>query len=203
MALGSELKQVRRRSGGRVHLVVDPAGDTQALCGVALKGGDYEMTERTVDCRNCLRRKDDPTRLSSAFFASDMGGRLLELSLEQARQRPRRRAGDAAEADSPTPARPRLRIQPDPDPGPEPEPEPEVFGELITAGFRHFAPDTFTSPAGVVVRLSGDRVAEVTFDGRFQMLRPDASTAVLRIGDVELACSAADGRLLGVCRRTS
>jgi len=193
MSLETELKQVRRLTGGRVHLGVEAEGDRQALCGAALEAGTYELTDRPADCRSCLRRKDDPTRLSSAFFASDQGSRLLELSLEQARRRPRRQ---------PAPGKPAVPPPSRRAPKPEPEPEPEVLGELYTAGFRRFAENTFTSPAGVIVHMSGERVADVTFEGRIQVRRSGAATVTLRAGDVDLTYSAKGGKLLGVCRKS-
>ena len=77
-----------------------------------------------------------------------------------------------------------------------------MHGELLTAGFRRFAENTFTSPAGVIVRMSGERVAEVTFEGKIQVRRSGAATITLRAGDVDLTYSAKGGQLLAVCRKS-
>lgn len=207
MALGVQLERVRSRTGERVHLAALAEGDIQTLCGLTFKAGAYAVTERPADCRTCLRRQDDPARISSALFASDQGARLLELSLQQARERretpSQRSAPDEAEI-----AQTRFRVlqgtepQPEPpaEPAREPEPEPEPVGELDPRGFRRFSDNTFTSPAGVIVRISRGRVAEVTYEGGVHLLRRAGDSLALRLGDVELTYSAAAGRLVGVAR---
>src|SRR5215469_4302717 len=105
MAVGIELEPVRRKTGGRVHLTphVPDSGPVTTLCGQTFPDGTYEATDAEADCRNCLRRRDDPARVSSAFFQSDVGAELLQRSLEQARARQREeRAAQPAR----TPAQP-------------------------------------------------------------------------------------------------
>src|SRR5215469_12271364 len=113
MAVGIELEPVRRKTGGRVHLTphVPDSGPVVTLCGQTFAEGTYEAADAEADCRNCLRRRDDPARVSSAFFESDVGAELLQRSLEQARarQRQERPARPARERGStePRPAAPK------------------------------------------------------------------------------------------------
>src|SRR5262249_13546838 len=89
MAVGIELERVQRKSGGRIHLTphVPDSGPAVTLCNQSFGEGTYRKTDEEADCRNCLRRRDDPARVSSAFFQSDVGAELLQRSLEEARTR--------------------------------------------------------------------------------------------------------------------
>src|SRR5215472_484512 len=174
MAVGIELEQVRRRTGGRVHLTphVPDSGPVVTLCGQTFAEGTYEATDAVADCRNCLRRRDDPARVSSAFFQSDVGAELLQRSLEQARarQREERRAPQAPEPHRTEPRRP---AAPKPAP-PRPEPrQPEVRELRSRTPLRPTFPDVYLSPEGVIVRAAGGGVEHVTFNGAVDVRRRD------------------------------
>src|SRR5215472_13990709 len=131
MAVGIVLEPVRRKTGGRIHLTphVPDSGPVVTLCGQTFAEGTYEAATEEADCRNCLRRRDDPARVSSAFFQSDVGAELLQRSLEQARarQREERRAppppppAPAAEVGRAAPRRPASRPAPTRAEPPQPE----------------------------------------------------------------------------------
>jgi uncharacterized cupin superfamily protein len=133
------------------------------------------------DCANCIRRSRDQSRISSAFFEQEEGSELLRLSLEQARAR-RPSKGQAA---APTSRRPNLRVVPPP---PPPPPVPDRVGELVTDGFKSKGQGVWTSPGGVIVRMTGedrDEFAELVFEGSVIVTRERAGVRV-RAGDVEI-----------------
>jgi hypothetical protein len=185
MAIGIELEPVRRKTGGRVHLTphVPDSGPVVTLCAQTFAEGTYEAADAEADCRNCLRRRDDPARVSSAFFQSDVGAELLQRSLEQARarQREERRA-------PPTPDRGRAEPRP-PAPKPAParveRPQPEVRELRSRTPLRPTFPDVYLSPEGVIVRAAGGGVEHVTFNGPVDLRRRDG-VLTIRVGDVVL-----------------
>jgi hypothetical protein len=171
-----------------VHLVphVPTSGPVATLCGQTLAEGTFQGWEGEADCRACVRRRDDPARVSSAFFQSDVGAELLQRSLEQAKER--RREG------TPAPERPQVRRPPARErpaaKGTEPaEPEPPaapVARELRSpARLRATFPDVYLSPEGVIVRVSDGSIGHVTFNGPVDVRRRD-DTVTIRIGDVVL-----------------
>ena len=83
MALSVELHSVRRRSGGKIHLVaaIPVEGPVTTLCDQVLKEETYRAVDAEADCTRCLKRKDDPARISSALFEAGLGESLLEMSL--------------------------------------------------------------------------------------------------------------------------
>lgn len=185
MAVGIELEQVRRRTGGRVHLTphVPDSGPVVTLCNQTFAEGTYEATDAEADCRNCLRRRDDPARVSSAFFQSDVGAELLQRSLEQARARQREERPAA-----PAPERVRAdarRAAPKPPPPRPAPPQPEVRELRSRTALRQTFPDVYLSPEGVIVRVAGGGVEHVTFNGPVDLRRRDGVLTV-RIGDVVL-----------------
>ena len=178
---GIRLESVRRKTGGRVHLTprVPRSGAVLALCGQTLAAGAYVRADVEADCANCIRRSADPSRISSAFFAQDEGSELLRLSLEQARLR--KPASKEHRNPAPRP-RPIVRVLPDP------PAVPERIGELATPGFKAAGLGVWRSPAGVVVRMSGEgraRFAELVFEGRTVATR-DGTGMTVRAGDVEV-----------------
>jgi hypothetical protein len=185
MAVGIELEQVRRKTGGRVHLTphVPDSGPVVTLCGQTFAEGTYEATAAEADCRNCLRRRDDPARVSSAFFQSDVGAELLQRSLEQARARQREErprpapVGDPGEPrrPGPKPAHPR----------PQPRQQPEVRELRSRTALRPTFPDVYLSPDGVIVRVAGGGIEHVTFNGPVDVRRRDG-VLTIRVGDVVL-----------------
>ncbi|TAN33299.1 hypothetical protein EPN29_05945 [bacterium] len=89
------LESIRLKTGGRVHLVprVPSSGPVTTMCGRNLPEKSFAAVATEADCANCVRRSQDPSRISGAFFAQEEGMELLRLSLEQARlRRPRRPA---------------------------------------------------------------------------------------------------------------
>ena len=177
------LESVRRKSGGRIHLTprLPKAGPVPTLCGQVLGEGTYTGTDGVADCANCIRRSKDQSRISSAFFEQDEGSELLKLSLEHARQRrPEKREGEPAAE-----RKPLLRIVPPPPPAPE---IPEEVGELATEGFKSSGQGVWRSPAGVIVRMAGerrDRFAELVWEGEV-VVRRERNALVVRAGDVEV-----------------
>ncbi len=174
------LESVRRKTGGRVHLTprVPRSGPVTTLCGKTLADGAYGSVDTEADCANCARRSTDPSRISSAFFESDEGSELLRLSLEQARfRKPASKAQPAV-----VQGKPAARSVP---PAPS---VPERVGELVTAGFKASGNGVWRSPAGVVVRMGGERrsrFAELIFEGSTIATRVDLGMR-LRAGDVEV-----------------
>jgi len=221
MATSVELERVRRKSGGRIHLTphVPETGTVVSLCNQSFAEGTYQKTEADADCRNCLRRRDDPARVSTAFFQSDVGAELLQRSLEQALARRVGRHTELSPATSgegvpgrptaPVPAKPASRGgkpgkgppvsgppvagQPEaptaagPRPAPPPSRQAPVIRELRSRiPLRKTFENVFTSPQGVIVRVSGDgSVDHVTFDGPVDVRRR-AGVITIRAGDVVL-----------------
>lgn len=195
MAVGIELERVRRKSGGRIHLTphVPDAGPAMTLCNQSFAEGTFLKTDEEADCRNCLRRRDDPARISSAFFQSDVGSELLQRSLEEARTR---RAARSAPERVPPPAPVRARAAPPASPTPPPispapaapvSPAAPAVRELRSrTPLRRTFENVFTSPQGVIVRVSKDgSVSHVTFDGPVDIRRRGGEITI-RVGDVEL-----------------
>lgn len=179
------LESVRRKSGGRVHLTprVPRTGPVTTLCGQVLGDGAYDASDMPPDCANCIRRSRDQSRISSAFFEQEEGSELLRLSLEQARARKPAEAGKPPAAER----KPNLRIVPDRPP--PPPPVPDRVGELVTDGFKSKGLGVWTSPAGVIVRMSGkdrEQFAELVFEGSVLVRREGAGMRI-RAGDVEVS----------------
>ena len=203
MAVGIELERVRRKSGGRIHLTphVPDAGPAVTLCNQSFAEGTFLKTDEEADCRNCLRRRDDPARISSAFFQSDVGSDLLQRSLEEARTR---RATRSAPERVPPPAVTARAAPPAPPTPPpiSPAPAAPVSPAAAAAPVSPAAPavrelrsrtplrrtfeNVFTSPQGVIVRVSKDgSVSHVTFNGPVDIRRRGGEITI-RAGDVLL-----------------
>lgn len=194
MAVGIELERVRRKSGGRVHLTphVPASGPVRSLCNQSLAEGTYQTTDEEADCRNCLRRKDDPAVVSSAFFNSELGSELLQRSLEEAQRR--RSAGQSAretavappQRPTPTPAKPTSPGGKEGG-GPPPAREAVSIRELRSrTPLRKTFENVFTSPQGVIVRVAKDgAISHVTFDGPVDLRRRGA-VVTIRAGDIVL-----------------
>jgi len=195
MAVGIELEPVRRKTGGRVHLTphVPDSGPVVTLCGQTFAEGTYEAAAAEADCRNCLRRRDDPARVSSAFFQSDVGAELLQRSLEQARARqreerrpppaqtPAQAPAPAAESGRAAPKRPASR----PAPTRAEPPQPEVRELRSRTVLRPTFPNVYLSPDGVILRVSDGGVEHVTFNGSVDVRQRDGVLTV-RVGDLVL-----------------
>jgi hypothetical protein len=181
-----ELERVQRNTGGRIHLTphVPDDGAVSTLCGQQFAAGSYHGTEEAADCRNCIRRKDDPARISSAFFQSEAGGELLQLSLARARERREERQSRPSPPVEERPAPPRP-------PPPRPEPPaparmPEIRELRSAPAIRQTFENVYQSPAGVILRLARDgTLSEVAFNGPMD-LRRRRDRITLRVGDVEL-----------------
>ncbi len=184
MAVGIELQRVRRTTGGRIHLTphVPQSGPVVTLCNQELAEGSFRTTDEPADCRNCVRRQDDPAVVSSAFFRSEVGAELLQRSLEQAQLRQK----TAPAPPSPEPHKP-VRATPPAPPPPPRDQVPEAIAELRSrVALRKTFENVFTSPQGVIIRVSKDgRVDHVTFDGPLD-LRRRKGVINLRVGDVVL-----------------
>lgn len=178
MQTGVELERVRRKSGGRIHLTphVPADGAVTTLCNQTFAAGTFQGIDAEADCRNCLRRKDDPARISSAFFQSEAGGELLRLSLARAREQREARPRQEPAAERPPPkVEPRV-----------PEPAPAIRELRSKTPLRQTFENVFVSPAGVILRLSRDgTLGEVAFNGPVD-LRRHRGRLTLRVGDVEL-----------------
>ncbi len=183
-----KLESVRRKSGGRVHLTprVPRSGSVTTLCGQTLAEGSYTAVDSDADCANCIRRSNDPSRISGAFFEQEEGSELLRLSLEQARSR-----------------KPALRVLPSPHaerdrpvvwPAAKPPPEttPDQVGELVTRGFKPSGEGVWRSPQGVIVRMRKHgkewRFSELVFEGSVVATRIEGGIRV-KAGDVEVTPS--------------
>lgn len=185
---GIELERVQRLTGGRVHLApgVPETGDAVTLCGQRLRAGAYRTAEAEVDCRTCLRRRDDPGRISSAFFESDAGTELLERSLQEARARrdrgPAPAAGALPAAAGPAP----MSTPPPPSPAPPAPPGRPVIPELRSGTpLRRAFERVWVSPEGVVIRTADGSAQHVTFNGPADVRRRGGRLTI-HLGDVTL-----------------
>lgn len=191
MPRGIELERVKRRSGGRIHLIphVPESGVAVTLCEQRLAAGTYQATDAEADCRNCLRRKDDPARVSGAFFQSELGSELLERSLAEIRARAQQ--PPAGPRFQPAPAVQRPEASPEHEPisapsQPSAEPVPHIAEVRSAPPLRRAFENVYISPSGVMLRLGRDgRLAHVTFNGRIDIRRRGPELTV-RIGDVVL-----------------
>jgi hypothetical protein len=163
----SELRLESIRKGrGKIHLTIPgPAGrPIETLCGIDFEAQEYEVVEEPANCRPCLRRRDDPSVISAAFFQHGAGSELLELSLARARERPQ--PARAAKA-------PRERVTRPPAAPPRPPARPPP-------------PERIESPAGVVLRTPGGQLKEATFEGAARLRRLGPGRFRLELGDVEI-----------------
>jgi hypothetical protein len=180
-----------------VHLTVlaDDARPVDTLCDRHFDAGEYELTDREASCAACLRRREDPSRLSNAMFGSDLGARLLELSLSKAPKRPSDARADerAATAEPPrlrvisteAPAGREVRIEPV---APPKAGRPRPMG-LDLGDFEELGDGRYRSPGGVVLKVSkreggGWDVAEVEFAGPTGLEQLADGRVRVRIGDL-------------------
>jgi hypothetical protein len=165
----SELRLESVRKGrGKIHLTIPaPAGRAiETLCGIDFHGDEYEVVEEPANCRPCLRRRDDPSVISAAFFEHGAGSELLELSLARARERPH--PPRAKTAKEPKERVVRAAVPPPPSPPPPPPPE------------------RIESRAGVVLRTPGGVLREASFEGAAHLRRLAPGRFRLELGDVEI-----------------
>jgi hypothetical protein len=163
------------------------------------------VTDLEASCAACLRRREDPARLSNAMFGQDLGSKLLELSLTRARKRPEDQQADdrAAKADPPNlrvvPAEPRLDRPPArraEEPPKEASASPPVPGLPKPAGldlsrFERLGHDRYRSPGGVVIRavVREDRswdVAEIEYEGEVRLEQLADGRVRVKVGDLRL-----------------
>ncbi|GAC1511952.1 MAG: hypothetical protein NVS1B3_15400 [Candidatus Dormibacteraceae bacterium] len=186
-----KLESVRRKTGGRIHLTprVPKTGAVTTLCDQTLAAGVYSAVEAEADCANCIRRSQDQSRISGAFFAQDEGSELLKLSLDQVRQR---KPPTQPPAPAPAPAPASNKPVAWPAPKPPPEVIPDELGEMVTRGFRPSGEGVWRSPGGVVVRMKKHgkswRFEELVFEGPIIATR-DGDNLRLKAGDVEVTPS--------------
>jgi len=188
---------------------VEPGKPVQTLCERTFEAAEYMITDLEPSCAACLRRREDPARLSNAMFGQDLGAKLLELSLTKARKRPEDQQADdrAAKADPPrlriVPAEPRAE-RPTTPPGAAPPPaaprkDPAVPGLPRPAGldlsrFERLGRDQYRSPGGVVIRAvlrEGGTwdVAEVEYDGAVRLEQLGDGRVRLKVGDLRFEYS--------------
>ena len=77
---------------------MEPDKPVLTLCERSFEAAEYTVTDLEPSCTACLRRREDPSRLSNAMFGQDLGSKLLELSLTRARKRPEDQQADDAAA---------------------------------------------------------------------------------------------------------
>src|SRR5262249_3461194 len=175
------------------------SGPAVTLCNQSFAEGTYRKTDEEADCRNCLRRRDDPARVSSAFFQSDVGSELLQRSLEEARTR-RATRPTPERAPAPSAATQARAAPPGTAPAPPAPPAPSAAAPAAPASsaapavrelrsntpLRKTFENVFTSPQGVILRVSKDgSVSHLTFDGPVDIRRRDGRITI-RAGDVVL-----------------
>jgi hypothetical protein len=187
---------------------VEPEKPVQTLCERTFEAADYMVTDLEASCAACLRRREDPARLSNAMFGQDLGSKLLELSLTRARKRPEDQQADdrAARADPPNlrvvPTEPRMARPPvkqEEAPPVDPEKPRQAPGLPKPAGldlsrFDRLGHDQYRSPGGVVIRavLRQDGtwdVAEVDYDGEAKLEQLPDGRVRIRIGDLRFEYS--------------
>jgi hypothetical protein len=171
----SELRLESVRKGrGKIHLTIPgPAGRAiETLCGIDFEAHEYEVVDEPANCRPCLRRRDDPSVISSAFFEHGAGSELLEMSLTRARERPH-------------PARAKPPKEPATRPAAPPAPLPATPSP----------PERIESRAGVVLRTPGGELKEATFEGAARLRRLGAGRFRLELGDVEIDLAAESGKI--------
>jgi hypothetical protein len=187
---------------------VEPEKPVQTLCERTFEAADYMVTDLEASCAACLRRREDPARLSNAMFGQDLGSKLLELSLSRARKRPEDQQADdrAARADPPNlrvvPTEPRMARPPvkqeeappvDADKPRQAPGLPKPAG-LDLSRFDRLGHDQYRSPGGVVIRavLREDGtwdVAEVDYDGEAKLEQLPDGRVRIRIGDLRFEYS--------------
>lgn len=148
------------------------------LCDRTLAEGTYRATEAEADCQICLRRRNEPGRVSSAFFRSDMGSELLERSLQEMKPR---RSGPREQSAAATPA----PAPPTPPPPAAREQRPPIPELRSGTPLRRTFEGVYVSPEGVVVRVAGGVTTHVTFNGPVEVRRRGDRLTV-RLGDVVL-----------------
>ena len=105
-------------------------------------------------------------------------GEKRDDDIHKAEKREERADKASASASAPPPPpRPKPAAPP-----PEP-PLPSRLGELETAGLKKFSENVFLAPGGAIVRMDGDRVAEVVYEGKVQAERTRFGLRV-RFGDL-------------------
>lgn len=168
-----------RKGKGKTHLAVPGRVDApvETLCGKEFAAGGYEVVEQAADCQPCLRRRDDPAVVSSAFFAHGAGTELLELSLAEARKRSAERPATAAKP-SQRPAAP---------PKPAAPPPP---------------PERVETEAGVVLETPRGRLEAARFEGNARLRRVAADRFRLTLGDAEIDLAAEAGEIKASFRTT-
>jgi hypothetical protein len=183
---------------------VEPGKPVQTLCERTFEAAEYMITDLEPSCAACLRRREDPARLSNAMFGQDLGAKLLELSLTKARKRPEDQQADdrAAKADPPrlriVPAQPRAE-RPPATPGVEPPlaaprkalPAPGLPrpAGLDLGRFERLGRDQYRSPGGVVIRAvlreNGNwDVADVDYDGPVRLEQLADGRVRIKVGDL-------------------
>ena len=199
-----------RKGKGVIHLTVraEEGQPVVTLCERRFQPGEYELTDAEASCAACQRRREDPARLSNAMFGQDLGSRLLELSLTQARKRP----GDKPAEEKPEkPSPPRLTVVstvPEPDrreppraEGVSPQKPPEVIetgprqaSGLDLSKFEKLGRDRYRTPGGVTIRIvlregGGWDIADLEYKGEARLEQLADGRVRVRLGDLRIEYS--------------
>lgn len=204
MAAKVELVNVRKGKGV-VHLTVraESGRPVQTLCDRSFAPGEIAVTDTEATCQTCIRRSENPARISNALFGQDMGAKLLELSLAGAPKRPSDRRADELAAAAEPPRLTVVKSGPPPEeaaPSEEPGQRPAPAG-LDLSKFTEVGRDLYRSPGGVTLRLVQRRgrqweIADIDCDGATRIEQLDDGRIRIRVGDLRIEYSGATGRKL-------
>lgn len=152
------------KGGGPVHLAVGGPAERSVttLCSIRFEVGRYRWTDEESDCRTCMRRRDDPAQVSSAFFREDAGADFLALAVERSRLAREARPNPASAPRPPVMAEraaPRLHVVP-------PPPAPKVKGTpvLIISGTIGAGKSTIALEVSRILGERGDLHALIDLD---------------------------------------
>jgi hypothetical protein len=196
-----------RKGKGVVHLTVRAsAGEpVETLCERTFQPGEYEVTEAEASCALCIRRSENPARLSNAMFGQDLGSKLLELSLGQVRKRPPEEpvekkpekaspprltvVSTAPEHDRREP--PRAEDSPPAKPPEVIETGPRQAAGLDLSRFEKLGRDRYRSRGGVIIRIvlregGGWDIADLEFGGEARLEQLADGRIRLRLGDLRV-----------------
>jgi hypothetical protein len=180
---------------------VETGEPVETLCERVFEAADYMVTDLEATCAACLRRREDPSRLSNAMFGQDLGSKLLELSLSRARKRPEDQQADdrAARAEPPrlrvVPAEPGQRAPASrPAEAPDAPPELPQPSGLDLQRFEKVGRDQYRSPGGVVIRVVLREggvwdVADVDYEGEARLEQLADGRVRIKIGDLRFEYS--------------
>ncbi|MDQ6691881.1 MAG: hypothetical protein M3Z13_03845 [Candidatus Dormibacteraeota bacterium] len=191
MAARVELVSVRKGKGA-IHLAVrvEAEREVETLCERQFGVGESAATELGPTCVACIRRSNDPGRISNALFGQDMGATLLELSLAGGHKLPEDRRADERAATAEPPRLTVVRSGQQPDTPREAE-RAHSPGGLDLSRFAEVGRDLYRSPGGVTLRLVRRRsgewdVADIDCDGATRIEHLGDGRVRIRAGDIRI-----------------